>query len=268
MKELKLRQRQLTEINGRIDEKQEETDAVELQQNRLNHERRILEGRRTGWEEQLAGHERAVRNATRHVEEVESGHKRIASEITALQSEIEGVRRKVFDEVFGFIDERNAALNRGIRVGKEDIQAAACAIDTLQATIRELDEAASPDLIQSLKDTLRETRGKSNEAAGRKTAVDARVRALEIQRERFVQFKTYLANTKIEALSRITNEFLQSLVRPLHSGKLFLKPVHVLVPGTDLLPLGRYGRFQSHDTFHTGTPPLGSGFLLLAYLLL
>ena len=63
-------------------------------------------------------------------------------------------------------------------------------------------------------------------------------------------------------------QFLQSLVRPLHSGKLFLKPVHVLVPGTDLLPLGRYGRFQSHDTFHTGTPPLGSGFLLLAYLLL
>lgn len=157
------------------------------------------------------GHERAVRNATRHVEEVESGHKRIASEITALQSEIEGVRRKVFDEVFGFIDERNAALNRGIRVGKEDIQAAACAIDTLQATIRELDEAASPDLIQSLKDTLRETRGKSNEAAGRKTAIDTRVRALEIQRERFVQFKTYLANTKIEALSRITNEFLQNI---------------------------------------------------------
>lgn len=166
MKELKLRQRQLTEINGRIDEKQEETDAVELQQNRLNHERRILEGRRTGWEEQLAGHERAIRNATRHVEEVESGHKRIASEITALQSEIEGVRRKVFDEVFGFIDERNAALNRGIRVGKEDIQAAACAIDTLQATIRELDEAASPDLIQSLKDTLRETRGSPTRRQG------------------------------------------------------------------------------------------------------
>lgn len=139
---------------------------MELQQNRLNHERRILEGRRTGWEEQLAGHERAIRNATRHVEEVESGHKRIASEITALQSEIEGVRRKVFDEVFGFIDERNAALNRGIRVGKEDIQAAACAIDTLQATIRELDEAASPDLIQSLKDTLRETRGKSTRRQG------------------------------------------------------------------------------------------------------
>ena len=80
---------------------------MELQQNRLNHERRTLEGRRIGWEEQLAGHERAVRNATRRVEEVESGHKRIASEITALQSEIEGVRRKVFDEVFGFIDERN-----------------------------------------------------------------------------------------------------------------------------------------------------------------
>ncbi|MCS2303818.1 hypothetical protein NXX23_18155 [Bacteroides ovatus] len=104
------------------------------------------------------------------MEEVESGHKRIASEITALQSEIEGVRRKVFDEVFGFIDERNAALNRGIRVGKEDIQAAVLRHRHFaNTTIRELDEAASPDLIQSLKDTLRETRGKSNEAAGRKT---------------------------------------------------------------------------------------------------
>ncbi|MCG4759698.1 hypothetical protein [Bacteroides eggerthii] len=255
MKELKLRQRQLTEINGRIDEKQEETDAVELQQNRLNHERRILEGRRTGWEEQLAGHERAIRNATRHVEEVESGHKRIASEITALQSEIEGVRRKVFDEVFGFIDERNAALNRGIRVGKEDIQAAACAIDTLQATIRELDEAASPDLIQSLKDTLRETRGKSNEAAGRKTAVDARVRALEIQRERFVQFKTYLANTKIEALSRITNEFLQDIgsdirirfdgYTVLKSGKVREKiSISLLRDGMDC---GSFGKFSAGE---------------------
>ena len=189
------------------------------------------------------------------MEEVESGHKRIASEITALQSEIEGVRRKVFDEVFGFIDERNAALNRGIRAGKEDIQAAACAIDTLQATIRELDEAASPDLIQSLKDTLRETRGKSNEAAGRKTAVDARVRALEIQRERFVQFKTYLANTKIEALSRITNEFLQDIgsdirirfdgYTVLKSGKVREKiSISLLRDGMDC---GSFGKFSAGE---------------------
>ena len=255
MKELKLRQRQLTEINGRIDKKQEETDAVELQQNRLNHDRRTLEGRRTGWEEQLSGHERVVRNATRRMEEAESVHKRTASEIAALQSEIEGVRRKVFDEVFGFIDERNAALNRGIRAGKEDIQAAACAIDTLQATIRELNEAASPDLIPSLKDTLREMRGKSNQAAGRKTTVDARVRTLEIQRERFVQFKTYLANTKIEALSRITNEFLQNIgsdirirfdgYTVLKSGKVREKiSISLLRDGMDC---GSFGKFSAGE---------------------
>ena len=157
--------------------------------------------------------------------------------------------------MFGFIDERNAALNRGIRVGKEDIQAAACAIDTLQATIRELDEAASPDLIQSLKDTLRETRGKSNEAAGRKTAVDTRVRALEIQRERFVQFKTYLANTKIEALSRITNEFLQNIgsdIRIRFDGYTILKSgkvrekisISLLRDGMDC---GSFGKFSAGE---------------------
>ena len=72
MRELKLRQRQLTEINGRIEDKQEETGSVELQQSRLNHGRRTLEARRTEWEQQLAGYERAVRNATRNVEETEN----------------------------------------------------------------------------------------------------------------------------------------------------------------------------------------------------
>lgn len=255
MKELKLRQRQLSEINGRIEDKREETDSVELQQNRLNHDRRTLESKRTEWEQQLAGHERAVRNATRSMEETENKHRRIATDITTLQNEIEGIRRKVFDEVFGFIDERNAVLNRNIRAGKEDIQAATCAIDTLQATIKDLNEAVSSDLISTLQSTLREVREKSHEAAGRKNAVDAELRTLEIQRERFVQFKTYLANTKIEALSRITNEFLQNIgsdirirfdgYTVLKSGKVREKiSISLLRDGMDC---GSFGKFSAGE---------------------
>ena len=124
----------------------------------------------------------------------------------------------------------------------------------MQATIRELDEAASPDLIQSLKDTLRETRGKSNEAAGRKTAVDARVRALEIQRERFVQFKTYLPTRKSSA-QRITNEFLQDIgsdirirfdgYTVLKSGKVREKiSISLLRDGMDC---GSFGKFSAGE---------------------
>jgi exonuclease SbcC len=255
MRELKLRQRQLTEINGRIEDKQEETGSVELQQSCLNHGRRTLEARRTEWEQQLAGYERAVRNATRNVEATENKHRRIAAGITALQNEIESIRRKVFDETFGFVDERNASLSRSIRTEKEDIQAAACAIDILQGTIRELNEAVPSDLISTLRSTLREVREKSREAAGRKTAVDAELRTLEMQRERFIQFKTYLANTKIEALSRITNEFLQNIgsdirirfdgYTVLKSGKVREKiSISLLRDGIDC---GSFGKFSAGE---------------------
>ena len=81
-------------------------------------------------------------------------------------------------------------------------------MDGLKETMREVNEAATTDLTLSLRNTMKQEELRSMETAKRKFDVDDKVRALEVQRERFVQFKTYLANTKIEALSSITNEFL------------------------------------------------------------
>ena len=92
----------------------------------------------------------------------------------------------------------------------------------------------------------------------RRQAQDGRrcpVRALEIQRERFVQFKTYLANTKIEALSRITNEFLQDIgsdirirfdgYTVLKSGKVREKiSISLLRDGMDC---GSFGKFSAGE---------------------
>lgn len=254
-RELRLRQQQLSEISGSIENGEKQSEEVETRQNRIRAERRTLEDDRHGWEQRLSDHERSVRGAADNVESAERNRKRVHAEIAALQEEIDGIRRKVFDEVFGFIDERNAALDREKRKAEEDIRAAECAVETLLETVREVNEAATTDLTQSLRAAMKQEKQRSTQTAKRKFEVDDKVRALEVQRERFVQFKTYLANTKIEALGRITNEFLAGIgsdIRVRFDGYTMLKSgkmrekisVSLLRDGVDC---GSFGKFSAGE---------------------
>lgn len=254
-KELRLRQQQLSEINCNIESEQNSSEEAEMQQSKLNSERRTLDSDRSRWEQELSDHERAVCSATSEVERAEHNRKRTKAEVAAMQDEIDSIRRKAFDEFFGNIDERNAALSRERRKIVEDIRSAECAIETLQETIREVNEMAAEDLTLSLRKTLEQEKQRSMETAKRKFEVDDKVRALEVQRERFVQFKTYLANTKIEALSRITNEFLIGIgsdirirfdgYTVLKSGKVREKiSISLLRDGVDC---GSFGKFSAGE---------------------
>ena len=254
-KELRLRQQQLSEINGNIEAEQNSSEEAEMQQSKLNSERRTLDSDRSRWEQELSDHERAVCSATSEVERAEHNRKRTKAEVAAMQDEIDNIRRKAFDEFFGNIDERNATLSRERRKIVEDIRSAECAIETLQETIREVNEMAAEDLTLSLRKTLEQEKQRSMETAKRKFEVDDKVRALEVQRERFVQFKTYLANTKIEALSRITNEFLIGIgsdirirfdgYTVLKSGKVREKiSISLLRDGVDC---GSFGKFSAGE---------------------
>lgn len=254
-KDLRMRQQQLSEINGRIEAGEQQTEEVEMRQSRIRAERRTLEDDRHGWEQRLSDHERSVHGAADNVECAERNRKRVHAEIAALQEEIDGIRRKVFDEVFGFIDERNAALDREKRKAGEDIRAAECAVETLLETVREVNEAATTDLTQSLRAAMKQEKQRSTQTAKRKFEVDDKVRALEVQRERFVQFKTYLANTKIEALGRVTNEFLAGIgsdIRVRFDGYTMLKSgkvrekisVSLLRDGVDC---GSFGKFSAGE---------------------
>ena len=254
-KELRLRQQQLSEINGNIEAEQNSSEEAEMQQSKLNSERRTLDSDRSRWEQELSDHERAVCSATSEVERAEHNRKRTKAEVAAMQDEIDSIRRKAFDEFFGNIDERNATLSRERRKIVEDIRSAECAIETLQETIREVNEMAAEDLTLSLRKTLEQEKQRSMETAKRKFEIDDKVRALEVQRERFVQFKTYLANTKIEALSRITNEFLIGIgsdirirfdgYTVLKSGKVREKiSISLLRDGVDC---GSFGKFSAGE---------------------
>ena len=70
----------------------------------------------------------------------------------------------------------------------------------------------SSDLfIASLRTSLKEYRRKEAEIVERRRELSGRIAALQAQQQTFVQFRTYLANTKIEALAGMLNKVLEDL---------------------------------------------------------
>ena len=107
----------------------------------------------------------------------------------------------------------------------------------------------------SLKASLKTYRKKSDEVLKEKTGIEKELGALREQEQRFGQFKSYLANTKIEALSKITNEFLESIgsdIRINFSGYTTLKTgkvrekisVSLVRDGMDC---GSFGKFSEGE---------------------
>lgn len=210
-RELAERKVRFGQLEEQMTETRENGTEVERLRDRTRTDRRRLDEMLNDRERELQRHERAVREATRNMEEAEHALRRISGRINALEEETDGIRRKAFDEVFGLLDERNAALERETRTAREEIRAAESAIGTLQETIREIRDTAVTDPAASLRESLAQARRNAVKAAAAKTDIDGKVRRLEVQKERFVQFKTYLANTKIEALGHLTNEFLEDI---------------------------------------------------------
>jgi exonuclease SbcC len=89
----------------------------------------------------------------------------------------------------------------------------------------------------------------------KKTGIEKELGTLEEQEQHFIQFKTFLANTKIEALSKITNEFLENIgsdIRIRFSGYTVLKTgkvrekisVSLIRAGLDQ---GSFGKFSAGE---------------------
>ena len=138
---------------------------------------------------------------------------------------------------------------------QEDIRAGEGSIEMLEKTIGEIRNNTEADIIASLKSSLKEFRQKSSLVFEKKTRIENELHTLEEQEQHFVMFKTYLANTKIEALSKITNEFLEDIgsdIRIKFSGYTVLKTgkvrekisVSLVRSGLDC---GSFGKFSEGE---------------------
>ena len=209
--ELNEAQSNLETVKGELLDADIEAEKVEMMRTHVRNETKNLDGSREQWKDKMAKGERAVQAAEYEMTGAEYNLKRIQDFVASRTKEVDDIRRKVFDEAFEFIDTATRACKRTTAEAKEKTAAAESSIETLQQTIIELKSTSGSELIAPLKESLRASRKKSGEVAGRKTDIEKELAALTAQEQVFVQFKGYLANTKINALSAMMNQVLSDL---------------------------------------------------------
>ena len=242
----------LTYLLTNCDKQTKDIEQAEIQ---IKDNRRSLIMKNNGWIDKMNATKQDVSNASFSLEEQERSRKKTQNAIGSIQSDIDVLKRKIFDEVFGIIDDACQENERRGNLLKEDIAATEMAIDTLEKTITDINNNSDQELLNSLKNSLKEYRKKSVAAIRDKEKLGKSLQELNSQEQVFIQFKSYLANTKIAALGKVTNDCLQAIgsdirillsgYTPLKSGKVREKISVSLIRNN--INYGSFGKFSAGE---------------------
>lgn len=242
-------------LSSRMNAKNAEIENIDKAQHEIKEKKREIAIKQNEWGDRIISAEREVKTAQYELDGAKRTQNQIIESINQLQTDIDGILRQVFDEAFEYIDEAYKSNERKTRSVSDDIKAFESSIETLENTIGELNKESGSDILSSLKQSLKDYRKQASKVLTKKTGIEEEMQVLCRQEQNFIEFKTYLANTKIEALSKITNEFLENIgsdIRIRFSGYTLLKSgkvrekisVSLVRSGLDS---GSFGKFSAGE---------------------
>ena len=170
--------------------------------------------------------EDAIRDARQQCAQYEKKIEDTNTLLAELQSKLSKFRKRIFDEAFEIIDETYKRRENQIKSLEEDVKTLEGSIESYEKAIKDARKASEEDLMVSLRESKAQYQEEFEAALAKKNEVEGRLKELETQEATFIEFKTYLANTKINAIAQITNEFLETIgsdIRVALSGYTILK---------------------------------------------
>lgn len=210
---------QITSNDAEISKTTEDGKKVREKQTELNNER-------SSWAEKIANAQNDVSDLTRKHSQNSNALEEINSKIASIKKSIASMRTSMFDEAFAIIDIETKRDENAISACQTDIETANGAIASYEESIKELESSSSEDIIETLKSSKKKYEKDLEDANSELETIQSKLIEYQKQESTFVEFKTHLANTKIEALSHITNEFLEAIgsdIRISFSGYTVLK---------------------------------------------
>lgn len=133
------------------------------------------------------------------------------NQVATLEQRILNLRQRLFDDVFNILDTATKQAENSIESMKVDIATWTGNIESYEEAIKTVENASITELIASLEEKKEQYGKELNAAMAKKETVEQQLAELTAQETRFIDFKTHLANSKIEALGQITNEFLEAI---------------------------------------------------------
>ena len=214
-----------------------------------------LNDSKSDWSMKLTDASTSVNAIQREMNEASSRLEVLRHEVDAVTASISNARNSFFDDVFDVIDQAYKTQDNIINQAELAIKNAQGAIQSYEESINEINNSSETDVIQSLKDSKAKYEKELDKAISSKQKVEEKLNNYKLQESTFVEFKTHLANTKIDALSHITNEFLEAIgsnIRIAFSGYTILKSgkvrdkisISLIRDGVDC---GSFGKFSKGE---------------------
>lgn len=178
------------------------------------------------WSQKLTDAQTEVDSATRNASSNASQTTKLNTQIAQLTKAIEDARYHLFDETYELLDAAYKVQEGKAETAKLNINNAEGAIQSYEESIKDIEHSAETDIIANLQSSLAKNEKEQTEAISKQEAIQKKLNTYKMQETTFVEFKTHLANTKINALSQITNEFLDGIGSDIHvqlSGYTVLK---------------------------------------------
>ena len=148
------------------------------------------------------------------------------AEIDRIERSISSLVSSMFDEAFDILDKQTKIQEAAIEDFVLKIRTCQGAIETFLNSIDDLDKVEAETIVDSLKATLKEYEKEYVQVGRDKADIEKELFELKEQEQLFVEFKTHLANSKIDALANMTNTFLENIgsdIRIQFSGYTVLK---------------------------------------------
>ena len=253
--ELTQNRQALSVLDTRLEDTALEADKAEMMQTAVRDESRTLVANKEEWEDRLSKGKRAVEAAQYEMQGYKFNLEKVEERLAVRTSEIGRIREKVFAEAFDRVDTAMRENERSVSRLQEHRNAAQGSIQTLEETIAEIERTSPEEVIHSLRTSLKTYRAQADKALSVKARTEGRLTALTAQEQLFMQFKSYLANTKIAALGAMMNQVLADLgsdLRVNFSGYTALKngavrekiSVSIVRDGLDA---GSFGKFSEGE---------------------
>lgn len=234
--------------NHKIREKNEQLAADERRKlDEINSIRKDIQVRNHDVDE-FYGIHLSMRNnadaAKKDLENSMSAVKDMELRMDEFRGKIDNMRKRMFDDAFNVIDSRLDAGENFIKNTKDNISHAEGVIESYRERIKELENSKASDVMVSLEEAKKNYEKELAKASEKRDKVMVEYNALKQQEVHFTAFKTHLANTKIDAISAVTNEYLERIgsdlrvvlegFKVLKSGKIRDKiTVNILRNGVD-----------------------------------
>lgn len=175
--------------------------------------------------------------------------------IESLKKELGNLRNNMFDEFYDLIDIVIKKLESDIKKDNIDISNALGVIESYKESLEKTRNSSVDDTLTNLSVSKDKYQKMLEESNVKMVEVENKLNELKRQESLFVEFKTHLANTKIESLSNITNGFLEKIgsdIRIKFSGYTVLKTgkvrdkisISLLRNGVDC---GSFGKFSEGE---------------------